>query len=269
VNLVFAMGLVGGPLVVWLMYRAWRRPGRHGPERRFWLALVPFCVVLGVATVGERDTFGLAHATLLSLEVLGLSLLASAFPFRRAAAVALVAGCAIDFSLGVFLQARIENLENTPGQRIFAEMTLTPAGYGMEGPGPKSLSDLAQQNWYLKHMADRPVKWLEEIAGHENVPGAAPIARELRGILVHDAEQWYGWFSRNDGSVGFLGDRLAGPSFAGLDAQSAILLLLFLGVAWALWKEASRSVPKTAAPVRPHVRAAQHRRASRAANRAR
>ena len=47
------------------------------------------------------------------LELLGLTLLAARFFTRRLVAYLIVAGCAIDFSMGVFLHARMQHLDNT------------------------------------------------------------------------------------------------------------------------------------------------------------
>ncbi len=77
-NLIFAMGIMGGPLALWLLWRRLGR-GRGGGERNFWRALVPFCVVVGVAVVGERDARGVPHLTLLALEAIGLALVAAHF----------------------------------------------------------------------------------------------------------------------------------------------------------------------------------------------
>jgi hypothetical protein len=75
------------------------------------------CVVVGLGVVGERTQFGAAHLTLIPLEMLGLTLIAAAFSWGRVVAIAVVAGCLADFSLGVFLQARVDALENTPRRR--------------------------------------------------------------------------------------------------------------------------------------------------------
>ena len=50
-NAIFGMGLLGGPAVLFLLYRSfWRkRVGHRQPQRFFWLMLVPFCLVLGIA----------------------------------------------------------------------------------------------------------------------------------------------------------------------------------------------------------------------------
>src|SRR5437879_1554929 len=118
-NVVFGMGLIGGPVVLWLLSRVLYRRLRSGPEGTFWLAMIPFCLVVGIASTGERDPLGKAHLTLLPLEILGLSLLASTFPLRRALLTLVVAGCLIDFSFGIFLHAHLESLENSPQTTIF------------------------------------------------------------------------------------------------------------------------------------------------------
>jgi len=75
-NAIFGMGAIGGPVVFYLLYRAFRKNRHRGrrdrPQRLFWLAFVTFCLVVGVAEHGERDAFGVAHVTLQPLMVLGL-----------------------------------------------------------------------------------------------------------------------------------------------------------------------------------------------------
>ncbi len=60
-------------------HSALRRPSLPGSTRWFWMAMISFCVLTGIASVGERDPLGVAHATLLTVEVLGLSMLAVHF----------------------------------------------------------------------------------------------------------------------------------------------------------------------------------------------
>src|ERR1035438_8949248 len=140
-NVIFAMGVVGGPLILWLLYRSFRRPSR---ERWFWTALTPFCLVVGIAATGERESLGVAHLTLLSLVALGLSLLAVAASRRRALLIAVIVGCAIDFSLGVFLQAHIQSLENSPGGEVYTSGLSQRTGSPQIGnPVPRQLSEVA------------------------------------------------------------------------------------------------------------------------------
>jgi hypothetical protein len=201
-NVIFSMGLVGGPLALWLLYRYRRRGGVRGPERHFWAALIPFCIVLGIAVVGEADQFGVAHITLLSLEVLGLTMLAGAFRMRRIATVVLLAGCVVDFSMGILLHARIEGMES-----------------GIAMQGPESLSDFAQPNWRQKHQY------------------ALSQEMNLRAEAADNDAQWQGWYRQHGGSIVFLGDHLAGLSFDGNGALPALLFLLLGYLLWVLWKQ--------------------------------
>jgi hypothetical protein len=173
-NLIFSMGLTAGPLILWLLYRAFRRADGRSAERRFWLAMIPFCVVVGIAVVGERDYWGVAHLTLFSLEILGISFLAASFPLPRMAGLALMIGCTADFLFGVFLQAHVEHIEY-PAQRIAI-------------PGMTYVNGISQR------------------------PG---------------------------GTIHFLGDHFGNSWFGRLDAQSVLLLLVFLGLMWKLWNQVS------------------------------
>ena len=76
-NLIFSMGLAGGPLVVWSVITAFRRKQQPASERKFWAWLIASVSLVGLAVVGERDLLGAAHLTLIPIEVLGLTLLAS------------------------------------------------------------------------------------------------------------------------------------------------------------------------------------------------
>jgi hypothetical protein len=201
-NVIFSMGLTGGPLVLWLLYRYWRRGGLHSQERRFWAALIPFCIVLGIAVVGEADRFGVAHATLLSLEVLGLTMLAGAFPLRKVAAVILLAGCAVDFSMGILLHARIEGMET-----------------GIAVSGPESLNLVALASWQQKHEFDLSQEM------------------DLRALAAINEAVWQGWYRQHGGSMVFLGDHLAGLSFDGNNTLQVVLFILLGCLLGALWKQ--------------------------------
>jgi 4-amino-4-deoxy-L-arabinose transferase-like glycosyltransferase len=188
-NVIFAMGAIGGPVVLYLLYLAWRR--RRSQEQTFWVMLVPFCLLLGVAVHGARETFGLAQVTLQPLVALGLSLLAAGFAsLRRVAGILLLAGCTIDFALGVFLQARVENGKNTAGQTVFTDQ-------------PAQLSAFAWLNWFQKHQL------------------AACGAAQLQECLARDQLYFGGWYARNHGQMVFLGD------WAG-DWSTVAVLLMFI-----------------------------------------
>jgi hypothetical protein len=259
VNLIFGMGLVGGPFVVWLLWRFVRRRAPGLPEWRFWRVLIPCSVIVGIAVVGERDHFGSAHLTLIPLEVLGLSLIAAAFPWRRVAAIAIVAGCLVDFSLGVFLQARVEALENTPQRTVFTSgLNL---GYGAFQPGsptPDGLSDGAWENWFAKHRFALCRRYLGILAGYRPSDAQAQEAvshaqAQLRQSLNEDAVNWQGWWGRHDDNLEFLGDDVAGGSAWRAVVPQALLVVLFLALMGALVR-AMRPKPPPPVPQRAPAR---------------
>ncbi len=168
-NLVFSMGLVGGPIILWLLYGALRQPSRPGSTRWFWLAMISFCVLAGIASVGERDPLGVAHATLLTVEVLGLSMLAGMFPLRRALLTLVIAGCLLDFSFGILLHARVESVENTSQRTVFPSLSEV-IGKKQPAPTPDSLSESAWTNWILKHQYAQLVELSQS---HELPPPSA------------------------------------------------------------------------------------------------
>lgn len=279
-NLIFNMGLVGGPLVLWLLYRALRgrsatpaangaapasRPKRHarqaprrspgkaaaklpmahrvapGRERRFWTVAIVCCLLLGVAVVGERDTKGVPHLTLLPLAALGLTLLAATVPWqKRAFAALVVAGCLVDFSLGVFLNARVESEENTPRKTVYGGLIFQNGQFGEALP-PDSLSSTAWENWYRKHLYALTGRWLQEMPQQH---GADPVFQSQWPIAKANldrqrlewARNWYGWWNRNGGEVRFLGDRAAGPDGRGTGIATVVLLVLTAGLTAALLK---------------------------------
>jgi hypothetical protein len=272
VNLIFGMGLVGGPLVVWLAYRALRRkrkreperkagrPPARGkrpavkvppavtgvsPERQFWLILIGAGVLLGIAVVGERDPQGAAHLTMLSLQALGLSMLAAVVPWRRRSlAILILAGCAVDFSCGVLLQARVESLENTAQSIVFPGMEFVSGSIETAAPGPDSLSHSAWNNWFVKHQIAAYYWWLryldQRYGGDPAFQAILPrYEKTVEKALSDDAIIWQGWFERHGGEVQFLGDRAAGTSGMGTNLATALLLALFLGIAGGVFRRTS------------------------------
>jgi hypothetical protein len=243
-NLVFGMGLAGGPLAIWLLYRAVRRSGKRGEESSFWLWLIPCVVLTGIAVVGERDLMGLAHLTLVPLEALGMTLVAASFPWRRAIALLVVAGCLVDFSFGVFLQERVQSLDNTPERTVFQGLSNVNGHLQIGANGPDSLSFPAWLNWFWKNRDNLCHQWLGQLAAlpQEN-SDVVSLTAKVRQELGASSSYWDGWFPRHGGSIRMLGDHFAGPSFAGLNVASAALLLLFGGLIWVFWKQAMRFAP--------------------------
>jgi len=258
--------VVGGPLVLWLVYCALRRkrqppapqhtarrkrpPGKVGKagkapestaggptERRFWLALIVGGVLLGIAVVGERDPLGVAHLTLLALQVLGLSMLAAVIPWRRRSlAILLLAGCAVDFSLGVLLQARVESLDNTAHSKVFPEMEFVGGEIRNTAPEAGTLTYSAWQNWYYKHRLALHMRWLGELQQRHGNDAAfrkilPNLTAQIASLQAEDATTWQGWFGRHGGELEFLGDRVALRFGPGTAAATALLLALLLVLA--------------------------------------
>ena len=71
------MGLIGGPIVLIYLLSRMKPSLLANKQPSFWLPLVAYCFLVGIATVGEKDPFGVAHLTQLPLEILGLCLLAT------------------------------------------------------------------------------------------------------------------------------------------------------------------------------------------------
>lgn len=262
-NLIFAMGAIGGPLVLWLLCLRLRRRAGSSAERNFWRILIPAIVLLGIAVVGERDRLGVAHLTLLPMEMLGLTLLAAAWSRRRFVAFAILAGCVVDFSLGVFLQARIENLENSPGRAIFSGLSFARGAPEIDTPGKDALTQNARGNWYLKHQFALCQEWLRGLSRYHPSDPQLQLQRDvvrqnLQARLEAMAQSWRGWFSRNGGSVTYLGDHFGeGEVFA------ALLLTLWMALMWRLCQETRRIAPEVPRAMRPASRGRRRRTAGK------
>jgi hypothetical protein len=266
VNLIFSMGLVGGPFVVWLLWGFVRRRSAALHEWRFWRVLIPCLVIVGVGVVGERDLFGSAHLTLIALQALGLSLIAAAFPWRRVAALAIVAGCLVDFSLGVLVQARVEALENTPRRTVFTVgLNLASGDFQMGSPTRDQLSAVVWHNWLFKHQFALCRHYLGVLAAYHAPDAAAQqvasrVEARLRQELNEDAVGWQGWWQRHDYNLKFLGDDVAGPSGEGSLVPQVLLAILFLALMGALVRallRAMRPTPPRRLPPRAPARASR------------
>jgi hypothetical protein len=256
-SLIFTMGAVGGPIVLWLLFRALRR--RRGPERTFWLVLVPFSVLAWLFLAGERDHVGSAHLTLITMMAIGLTLLAANFNSRRVISVLIVTGCALDFLLGVYLQTRVEHLENTPDPSVFARVQVGKLAMNLAPQGRDTLSSIAGGNWFRKHQYALSEKWLGALAAsHPDGAGLTRAQADARDFLTdvvrQDRDLFGGWFQRHGGEITFLGD-----AFGSSDVSSALLVV---GCCVLLWRMARYrpaavvGVPKPA----PKAAAAQRRR---------
>ena len=264
-NLVFAMGVVGGPLALYLWIGAVRRRDRSGPERRFWTIMVPACSLLGVAVVGERSVLGTPQLTLLALEILGLSLLACHFlDLPRALRYLVIVGCAMDFWFGVLLQARVESLENTREQIVFKDAFVggdeSPKQLGITG----AISQNTWANWATKHryeivartLATAPQRYGNDASFQQAWPS---MKTKLEDEQKDDARNWGGWKDRHRGVLSYMGDWTAGDFGRGTVAAAAAFCVVFAGLIAALTRSgiaARAAAPRLGLPRVP----ATHRR---------
>jgi 4-amino-4-deoxy-L-arabinose transferase-like glycosyltransferase len=107
-NPVLALGCVGWIVVARQAYIAARAATRR--DRIFWIMMLSGFFLLCFATYGDRDHYGIGHICLQSMVLLGLAFLASRWErLSRGWRVALAAGWAVDFCLGIALQFAVED----------------------------------------------------------------------------------------------------------------------------------------------------------------
>jgi hypothetical protein len=246
-NLIFSMGLVGGPLVLWWVIAGWR--GRNGPapQLQFWRWMIGSVVLVGLAVVGERDYLGAAHLTLVPMEVLGLALLAARFDSRRWVAGLIVAGCAVDFSTGVLLHARVQHLENTEQTTYFTGLSFGNGKFFIGSPGPDSLRSSAWVNWMNKHFLVAWTEWQRNgEAFHRGDPALEKAHAGLQAAIAQrmqeDHRLWRGWYRKHGGQFEFLGDHAGGG-----DAASVLLVFMAVGLIGAMARQAPRATATVAA----------------------
>jgi len=157
VNVIFALGSVGGLLVLYLLYLGYRAPSTATRgNRRFWGLLVLTVVVVGIAVVGQDDEMGLAHISLVPLIMMGVVFLAASLPtLPRGLRVLALIGCVIDFTFGILLHFHVEN-------RIF-QLVPGPGGETMV-MNTAGLSSQAALNWRFKAIQGW-VFWGDHFAG--------------------------------------------------------------------------------------------------------
>jgi hypothetical protein len=214
-NLVFGMGAVGGPIILWLMWALLRRKfGWRKQEKAFWVAFLLSATVLGCVVVGTREPLGLGHGTFLSLELLGLTLLATRISRRDILTTVVLAGCILDFSLGILLNAHVQSFENGNGKNYFSELVFSGSVRHAD-PGPDTLSEVAWQNWFEKHQRALCDRWLtdlpERYKNESFFKMVWPASEgELHSLRSQDELRWGGWYSRHNGQITYLGDHVVG-----------------------------------------------------------
>jgi hypothetical protein len=253
-NLIFTMGWIGGPLVYWLLFRSLR----HRTERTFWVWLVPYSIAANFALSSERDPFGVAHITLITMMAIGLTFLAANLISSRRLALIVAAGCLADFSLGILLETRIEHLDSAAGGPVFARIQVSGVGMDIAPLGAETLSRRAGANWFRKHQYALSEKWLAGLAashpdGRGITPAQQSVRQTLEEVIAQDTTMFGGWYQSHGGALTFWGDH-----FADSDIPS---LLLVAGAILILWKLASFTPPRlVAASPRPPPLAARARK---------
>ena len=245
-NVIFIMGLLGGPLICWLLFRAFRNRKRT-PVRSFWLWLIVFSVIVGIASSGERDMFGVGHLTLISLEMLGVTLLSTQLRKTRWLQAAIVAGCAIDFGLGVYLHDRVQHLDNTREHTYYTGLGIKNGRFDVGMFGPDSVGHISWRNWFNKRQFVLGREWLAAAEQfHPGEPGLEASRNVLRSAMqekfAEDQKYWHGWFARHGGEMTYLGDW-----FGDSDLTSILMVVLAAGM---LWKLAQPEPVRVPVPVR-------------------
>ncbi len=147
-------------------------------------------------------------------------------------AFAVLAGCAIDFGLGVFLHARVEHLENTQAHTYYTGLGVKAGQFQVGMFGPDSVGHISWRNWFN---ILQPILGREWLAAAEQYHPGDPRLEESRAALhsamaeklTEDDRFWYGWFARHGGEVVYLGDW-----FGDTDVTSVLLALAAAGLLW-------------------------------------
>ena len=167
--------------------------------------------------------------------MLGLTWLAQLYSSRRILAYVILIGMLVDFPLGVFLQARVENLDNSAQRVYFSGLSFTNGRFVLGEPSQESLTTFAWLNWLQKHKYALCRQWLTEMDrqredGPESSRAVAEMRAHLQVMLNEDASLWQGWYARHGGSILFFGDH-----FGRAWPPAGLLLALSVGLLWMLW----------------------------------
>jgi hypothetical protein len=139
-NAIFMLGSAGAALVALALWRTRRTWDRE--TALFWAALTGSALLLGIASNGAPDMFGLAHVSLQPLAAIGIAALAGTWnrwpPLARRLALG---GWLVDLVLGIAFQVGIQ-------ARVFGPETADRLGLFANAPEPTS--GAAAANWYVK-----------------------------------------------------------------------------------------------------------------------
>jgi hypothetical protein len=144
VNLLVAMGCVGWMAVAREGWRQAREAGAR--DRMFWALAIAGFILGSIAVYGDREHYGITHICLQSVVLLALAFLASRWDrIGRGWRIALVAGCVVDFVLGIALQFAVEDfaIDNwlSPG-RPLAEVAKTYSGVAQANLDEKIIAQM-------------------------------------------------------------------------------------------------------------------------------
>lgn len=158
-NLFFVLGSVGAIVLAYAILTG-KLPWPKWPAqlRGFWVIVIPFSIVLGIAAAPVAEAWGVAHLAMQTQALLGIAAIAGIFgaipkPWRFIVLV----GVALDFALGIFLHVHLEH-------RVFDVLQL-PGGFFAPIPTPRSLSHSAEFNlslklqWGLGFVGDALANW--------------------------------------------------------------------------------------------------------------
>lgn len=146
-NVLLMLGSAGAIIGIWVLWRTIKtKPKNTGTPntRNFWIGLLAFCIPVAIATVGQYEQLGLAHAVLQPVALIGIAAVAAyARSIPRWAFTLLLLGFALDFSLGILLQFYLEHLTFTP--------IVSPSGVTYWSM-PLQLVLIAAENFHLKQI---------------------------------------------------------------------------------------------------------------------
>jgi 4-amino-4-deoxy-L-arabinose transferase-like glycosyltransferase len=155
-NLLFALGMVGGVVAVREVFRAAKAAASL--ERRFWGLVIAGVLLLSLAAYGDRDHYGIAHICLQSVVLLGLAFLASRWStLGRGWRIALVLGWTLDLALGIALQFAVEDY--AIDRWLTPERSLAQVSGSYTGVSQLNLSEkiIAHQAYFSDILPTRPV----------------------------------------------------------------------------------------------------------------